>query len=481
MSKFEHSSERERTSLLRTARKLIRAGLNDIRYLRPRDLPLHSFEPASATVLFMVAVLISAATGVVRQVLFNAQFGTGPEASAYVAAFRLPETLINLIGGGALSAAMLPVLLRTAHEDGPEAERVLANRVLTAMIVVLVPSVIISMALTPQFVREVLAPGFDAPTQDLTVTLARLMLLEPPLIIVSAVATAVLNSRNQFFLTALSIALHNITLLGGIFAAAVVPGIGVFGPTIGLILDGLLQLLLLWPGFRANGFRFRPIWHFRDRRLFEVVTLLVPYSLSVLVNYTGSIIDTSAASIAREAGSLPAIYNANLLIGLPLRLLGMAVSQSVFPRLAAHAAAKDWHRMRKLMWRGAAVGIGLAVPAAVAMAVFGRPMIQLLFERGRFDALSGDLTYAVLVAYVIGLPAYIGTEILTRGFVALYDTRTPLLTNVLQVLGRLAFLALLLEPLGAIAIPLAFAVTSIRETLILAGILWFKLQKKVSN
>lgn len=356
--------------------------LGALRHVRVRDLPMHAFDPVGASVLFQLAFLISAVLGVVRQSLFNAEFGVGPEASAYLAAFRLPETLLNLIGGGALSAAMVPVLLRTRREDGDETEQRLVGLTLTAIGLVTVGAAALAMLFAEPFVRGVLAPGFDAPTSELTVTLTRLMLIQPPLLLVSTVAIAVLASRSQFFLTALSVALHNIVLISSLLVVGWFPETGIFAPVAGLLLDAVLQAAILLPGLRANSFRLFPAsfaTKARRRegsnktsrlrafvannlalgRLREVVRLLVPSGLSAIVNYSGTIIDTAAASFAREAGALPAIGSAFLLIGLPTRLLGQAVSSGVFPRLAAHAAAHEWHAMQRLLGRALAVACGL--------------------------------------------------------------------------------------------------------------------------
>ena len=81
------------------------------------------FSIAEASFILMASFFTSALLGAVRQVLFNAQFGVGVEANAYYAAFRLPDTLFSLIAGGALSSAMIPVLLSTVREGGREAGR----------------------------------------------------------------------------------------------------------------------------------------------------------------------------------------------------------------------------------------------------------------------------------------------------------------------------------------------------------------------
>lgn len=441
-----------------------------------RGLPTRAFDPVAASILFQLAFLVSAVLGIARQVLFNAQFGTGTEASAYVAAFRLPETLLNLIGGGTLSSAIIPVLLRAAHADGPAAEQRLVNLVLTAIGLVATGAAALGMVFAGPFVRVVLAPGFDAPTSALTITLARVMLLQPPLIVVTTVAIAVLNSRSQFFLTALSLAFHNVALIGGIQATHMVPALGIYGPLLGLLCDGMLQAAILLPGLRVNQFRFRPIWDVGDRRLREVARLLVPSGLSAIVNYSGTIVDTAAASFVAQSGTLPAINSAFLLVGLPTRLFGQAIGQSVFPRIAAHAAANEWPALRRVLGHALVVAVGLALPAAAALLALGRWTIRLLFEHGQFSVAAGDLTYVALAIYALGLPFTVATELLAKGLTALYDTRTPLLTNVLQVAGRIGLIALLLAPLGAAAIPLAFVATSAVETCILGVVLWARLR-----
>ena len=100
--------------------------------------------------------------------------------------------------------------------------------------------VLLGEALAPAFVGSLLAPGFDAPTQQLTVTLTRIMLAQPLILAVATVVTALLNSRNQFFLTAISVVSHNVALILGILATRAYPGLGIYGPTFGVVLGAVL-------------------------------------------------------------------------------------------------------------------------------------------------------------------------------------------------------------------------------------------------
>src|SRR5437660_4404163 len=117
---------------------LLRRRLVSMRPRLPRLSPAALFRRelsiTEASIVLMGSFLLSAVLGAVRQILFNAQFGAGAEASAYYAAFRLPDTLFSLIAGGALSSAMIPVLVGAAREDGEGAGWRLTNLVLTALL-----------------------------------------------------------------------------------------------------------------------------------------------------------------------------------------------------------------------------------------------------------------------------------------------------------------------------------------------------------
>ncbi len=448
--------------------------------IRIAGLLTREFSIAEASFILMASFFTSALLGAVRQVLFNALFGTSLEANAYYAAFRLPDTLFSLIAGGALSSAMIPVLLSTIRQDGKQAGQRLTSLVTNVLLAFFALIVIAGEIFTPAFVNNILAPGFDAETSQLTISLTRIMLVQPLILVMGSVATAVLNSRNQFFATALSVAAHNVALILGILATKLFPPLGIYGPTLGVIGGAVLQAVILLPGLVGQGNHYRPVWDPGDNRLREIIRLLIPNGLSVSVNYAGFIVDTAFASRAAEMAALPAIYNAWLLVGLPIALLGQAIGQAAFPRLAALASEGDWAKLRRSLLQSLAAAIALAVPALLALIFLGRPVIHLLFERGKFDAQAGLLTYNVLAIYALALPAYVATELVTRGLIALLDTRTPLVTNTLQLIGRAVIMTFLVARLGAIAIPVAFAVTATAETITLATVLLIKLRRRIA-
>jgi putative peptidoglycan lipid II flippase len=439
---------------------------------------MREFGVAEASVLLAGSFFLSAVLGAVRQVLLNARFGTGDEASAYYAAARLPETLFTLVAGGALWNALIPVLVGTRREKGEPAARRLADIVLTACLVVSAGIVVVGEIGARDFVAGVLAPGFDATTTELTARLTRILLLQSMLLTAGSVAVAVLNARNRFLLPALALTVHNLAEIAGIGAAWLFPGVGIYGPACGVVVGSALQALVPFAVLWRREWRPRWVWAPRDTGLRAVVRLLVPNGLSLGVGYAGGVVDTSFASRAPEQGAVPALTNAWLLENLPVRLVGVATAQAAFPRLATGAASEAWGWFRATAARAAAAAIALALPAAVGLALLAHPVVRILFEHGEFGPEAASLTARLVVIYALGLPLYAATEVLTRTLVALRDTRTPLVTNTVQLGVRVAMMAALLGRLGVEVVPVAFAASSALETAMLAGVLWRRVRKK---
>src|SRR5919205_1772637 len=123
-----------------------------------KNLLTREYSVSEASFILMASFFLSAALGAVRQVLFNAQFGVSQQANAYYAAFRLPDTLFSLIAGGALSSAMIPVLLNARQKEGEASGWRLISVVLTSLLLVFSVIVLAVEVFTPLLVRSVLAP-----------------------------------------------------------------------------------------------------------------------------------------------------------------------------------------------------------------------------------------------------------------------------------------------------------------------------------
>ncbi len=444
---------------------------------RLRALFLREYGVAEASIIIGASFLISAILGAVRQFLLAAEYGTGDTISAYYAAAKLPETLFTLIAGGALWTAMIPILTHVRLQNGEESERRLADIVLTSVGVTAVVIVLLGQITAPFFVSRLLVPGFDDVNIDLTIRLTRLLLLHPLIIALASVAMAVLNARSRFLLPAIALAVHNLAEIGGIVASWIIPSLGIYGPVIGVIGGALLQALLLFWVLWPEEWRPRFNWAPYDRGLRDVLTLLIPTSLSLGVGYLGGVLDTALASRAPEDGAIPAIVNAWLLVALPVRMIGFAAGQGAFPRLVAAANESTSRSFRHLSARVAGVALVFSIPVTVVLVSVAQIAIRIFYEHGEFDAADTALTSRVVVLYAIGIPFYVITEVLTRSLVALRDTRTPLVTNIFQFALRATIAIPLLDDWGVEVIPIAFALSSAVE----AAILFFALRSRTAT
>ena len=452
-------------------------------FLPGRDLSERRFSIAEAALLLMMAYIASRGLGVVRQSIFNALFGTSAAANAYYAAFRLPDFLFNLISGGALSNAFVPIFISYDKEHGRQAAWRLTSLVFNVMCVGLTAVLLLGELLAPAFVNHILVPGYSSSEQALTTSLTRIMLVQPLILGLGTIATSILSSKRQFLLPAFSIAVYNIGLIGGLVCTLLVPSLGIYGPTYGVLVAALCQVVVQIPGLVKQGLRYSFVWDLKDAGLRQVMRLLGPNALIVVFGSVSFIIDTAFASYLPDQASLSAQHNANMLYALPVALLAQAVAQAALPQLSALAAQQQYRRLRRLNLKIVGAALLLSLPIALALCILSMPLIRLIFQHGAFNHHSTVLTAIALIGYTVGLPGVIAGDLIARTFFALKDARTPLFTNIFNLgvhVGLIyLFLAIFTGQNAVIGIPLATAGSATLEAVLLAVLLSFRLRKKI--
>lgn len=435
-----------------------------------RRIAVRQYGVRDAAFVMALAFAVSALLGIVRQVLIGATFGDGAAAAAYYAAARLPETLITLIAGGALTAALVPVLVRESEDT----QQHIVDALATVVAIAVVSASVCGVLGAGWLVRWFVLPGSPAETQELTIGLTRLLFVQPLLLALASIVSATLSAHTRFGMIAVAYVSHNITIILGVYAARAFPALSVYGPALGLVSAAAIKLLLVWWGYRLSGMHLHWRWEPQMPQIRTILILALPTALSVTVNYTGTLVDTSFASRIGVT-AVAALYSGWLLADMPTRLIGSAIGQAVFPHLAQAVARHDTPHVRRLFLRTTAVAVLLCIPVVAGLWIAGRWGIALVLERGAFDTAAGNRTYAVLQWYAIGLPAYVTTELLSRLLNATQDTRTPLYTNIGQLLMKTIVLWTAGMSLGMVAVPIAHSVTCIAESVVLACVVWRRL------
>lgn len=438
---------------------------------------LRQYGISDAAVIMAAAFALSAVLGMLRQMLIVATFGDGSAVAAYYAAARLPETIINFVAGGALTTALVPLLL--AEPTHADQERLL-NTVITMVLSGVALFALVAQLGVSWFVTMVLLPGGDVATQQLTITLTRILLLQPVLLALVSIVSALLTAQRRFTLIATAYVSYNLMIIAGILLARWWPAVGVYGPTIGLVLAAVIKVIIVLIGLRWVEMPLRWRWQPHLPQLHIVLWLAAPTALSVTVNYAGTIVDTSFASQLGVA-TVAAIYSAWLLTDMPARLLGSAIGQSVFPHLASAIVERDFPRARRIFGRTTALAVGLTLPVIGLTWWLGRWGIQLVLERGAFDGAAGDRVFVIWQWYVLGLPAFVLTELLSRMLNAMRDTRTPLLTNTAQLGAKWALLMNWGPVAAGLAVPIAHVVTCYAETVVLAMVVWRRFYRGIDE
>ncbi len=415
----------------------------------------------ASTRTISLATAVSRVLGFVRDLLIARLFGTGLQAQAFVVAFRLPNLLRDLVGEGAVTSAIVPVLSATKATRSPDAFWRLAAASCLRVGVVAGLLGLAGVMAAPWLVR-VIAPGFvhDPEKLALTVRLTRIVFPFITLVALWAFVGGLLNSLHRFGLPATGPVILNLVVIAGCLWIAPRVDPPVVGLVWAVMVGGAAQLAMLLPTAAALGFRWRWVW--RDAAASEMGRLLVPRLFGAAVYQTGVFLNTMLASLPLAGpGAVAALYFANRLVQLPLALFATASSQASLPALSERAAVKDLETFRTMLTGVLRLVMCESLPAAVGLFILANPIIHVCFQRGAFDASSTLITTSALRWLAIGLLAYAATKILTSAFYALKDTRTPvrLATEALVVNGIVAVALLPVMQVAGLALATAFSST----------------------
>ena len=422
----------------------------------------------AATIILMASFVGSRVLGLLRDVAIGHAFGTSPELDAYLAAFRIPDTLFQLLAGAALGSAFVPVFARYLARDQEREGWLLANSLLNAIVAALVLASLVAFLFTPTLLAW-MAPGWasDPEKLSLAVELTRIMLLSPVIFGASGLMMAILNARQHFLWPAIAPMLYNLSIMAA--ALFLAGGLGVRGLALGVVAGALLHLLVQVPELRRQGMRYTPVIAWRLDGFRRVLALMGPRILGLAAVQLNFAVTTMLASTL-NAGSLAALNYAFLIMMAPLGVFGMAISTAVFPTMAEQVARHEYDQLRTMLSEALRLILFLTLPAIAFLIVLREPVVGLLFQRGAFDDASRQLTAYALLFYALGLAGHATIEITTRVFYAVHDTRTPV-TLSLASMGAYVLLGIwLVQPLRIGGLALALSIAASLEGIFLLGL-----------
>lgn len=379
----------------------------------------------SAATIIMLMVVASRVLGLVRQRVLAHFFGA-EELSLFFAAFRLPDLVFEVLVFGTFSSAFIPVFTKALKRGRKNAWNIAESVTNIGAIAFLVVGFILALFADPLY--SLFAPGYDPAQRAQIVKIARILFAAQGFFVVSYVLTSVLESLRRFLVPALAPLFYN---LGIIFGTILLVGkYGLLAPALGVLLGSFLHFLIQLPFAIKLGFRFSPKIHI-TKDVKTIGKLALPRIIEVSFLQASKLVELSLASIISTA-SYTYFTFASTLQFLPVGLFGASVAKAALPTLARQAG--NTAEFRRTLLGALYQIIFFVAPMATVLVVLRIPLVRLIFGTDIFSWESTVQTGLVVSAFALGVSFQSAVSLLSRGFYALHDTKTPVIVSIISIL-----------------------------------------------
>jgi len=418
----------------------------------------------SATMIIMVMIAASRVLGLVRNRVL-AQFFPVESLSVYFAAFRIPETIFEILVFGTFSSAFIPTFTSyLSQKKRDEAWYVASVSLNMAFLIFLLFAIIIFILAKPLY--HLIAPGFsDQQTLEIA-NLSRILLAAQAFFVLSYFLTSVLESLQRFLVPALAPILYNLgIILGAVFLSS---KFGIYAPVLGAVAGAFFHFLIQLPLAFWLGFRPKLSLNFSHPGVREIGRLALPRIIELSFLQIGKVAELFLASLVSVAAYTYYTF-ANSLALLPIGLFGISIAKASLPTLSYQSAKGDFKQLGETLISLINQVVFLILPSAVFLAVLRIPVVRLVFGAARFTWESTVQTGYTLSAFSVGIFAQALIYPLTRAFWALHDTKTPVKISISAILINILlgaiFILVFKMPIWTLA--LAFSLASLIQVVVL--------------
>jgi putative peptidoglycan lipid II flippase len=401
------------------------------------------------TVIFSVATGLSRIAGLAREVVAARYFGTTGPASAFTAAFQVPNLVRSLFADTALSAAFVPVFTELLEHKRRQEALHLAGALFGLILATLSVITVVFMLLA-----GVVMPVFSdtAALDDLTVGLSRVLFPIVILLGLNGLLVGILNAHDHFTIPAISPLVWNLVIIGAL--VALTPAFEgddqLYAYAIGVLAGTAAQFAMAFPVLRRLNIPIRVNFDWRGaggKKIRRILVLMLPVTIGLgLINFNLLINTYFGFRISEEAPA--AIDRAFRIYMLPQGMFSVAVATVLFPALSRFAARNDIDGLRRTQANGIRQIALLLIPSAAATIALAEPITRLVYERGEFDAQSTDQVAEALFWFSFSLPFSGFNLLLTRTYFSLQQPWTPTVLAGVTLAINVAVSGLLYDPLG---------------------------------
>jgi putative peptidoglycan lipid II flippase len=381
--------------------------------------------------------LLSRISGLARDIAFSNWLGAGLVMDAFIVAFKIPNLLRRFFAEGAFSQAFVPVISEYRANKTQAEARELIDGVTGTLSLLLFAITALGVVAAPILIL-LFAPGaVDDGRYPLATDMLRLTFPYLLFISLTALAGGILNSYRRFGIAAFTPVLLNVVMI--LFAGWVEPrlerpGLGL---ALGVFVAGLVQLAFQVPFLLRIGLLPRPRWGWAHEGVRRILRLMLPAIFGSSVAQISIMLDTVIASFL-AVGSMSWLYYADRLVEFPLGVFGIAIATVILPRLSEHHARASTATFTATLDWALRLVLLIGVPAALGLAVLAEPLMATLFYGGDFEARDVEMAAVSLYAYAPGLLGFILVKVLSPGYFARQDMRTPVRIGIQALVVSMA-------------------------------------------
>lgn len=414
--------------------------------------------------------LLSRVLGFVRDAIAAQIFGATAAVDAFYVAFKIPNFMRALFAEGSFSQAFVPVLSEYRQTQSQAQVRNFISYVAGSLGIILFIITIIGVLGAP-FLVHIFGLGLDPYRFQLASEMLRITFPYLMLISLTAFIGAILNSYGLFSVPAFTPALLNICLIATAFGVTHYFAVPVEAQAWGVLLAGFVQLFFQLPFLRRLNFLARPRLNWQHPGVKRIFKLMLPALFGASVGQISLLLNTIFASFL-PVGSVTWLYYSDRLAYFPLGVFGVALATVVLPQLSRHHAEKLPEQFAKTLDWGIRSNLLIGLPAAITLLILSGPLIISLFQYKLFSVHDVFMTQRSVIAYSLGLQAFMLAKVLSAAFYAQQNVRMPVRLGIITLIINMLLNGLLIWPLAHAGLALASSLASWSNVVLLAVMLY---------
>lgn len=377
--------------------------------------------------LMTVLTIVSRVTGFIRTWAMAAAIGMSLLSSSYQVANNLPNMLYELVMGGMLVTAFLPVYMGVRREQGREASNEYVGNLLGILLLLLGGISVLGTVFAPGFIWTQSFLSGDGGSMDTAAFMFRFFAIQILFYGLGSVFSGVLNAHRDYFWSTFAPVLNNVIVIASFMGFD--PVSAQFGEHAGVILISLgttlgvfVQMACQIPALGKHGVHPHIHIDFKDPALRQTITLGIPTLLATVCMFVSTSITNAAALVVQPETGPSVIAYARLWYTLPYALIAASLSTALYTELSHDAQEQDYDSVRTGISSGVAQMLFFLIPFALYLIVFARPL-NMIYCAGKFDESGVALVSEFLIYLALSLPLYGVVVLMQKSFSALLDMK----------------------------------------------------------